>query len=73
MIRGGRCRKSFSNAVRYMVSTIHTRRTRLAHCVRFEPLNQDAVEEWYDCLDAFESCLRSLQDTLTVVSWWSIQ
>jgi len=44
------------------------RRIGLPHRVRLEPLDQDAIEERYDSLDAFESRLSSLQDALTVVS-----
>lgn len=44
-----------------VVSTFYTCRRGLPHRARPEPLNQDAVEEWYDGLDGFESYLRSLQ------------
>ena len=71
MIGGGRRRKQFSereNQTRVSTFSVRARAGLPSHRVRLKPLNQDAVEERHDSLDAFESCLVSLQDASTAVS-----
>lgn len=51
-----------------VINTIRARRRELHYRVRFEPLNQNTVEERHDSLDGFESYLGSLRFVFGVVS-----